>query len=133
MKLLKTPSKDGDDYVDDYGSPESSAEIYIPSGSDTESLASSVSVIGGLTLENKECPNQETYDGNSTPSADATNNTILPPQDRKVHDLNAPDDEISPSISKQSDPENEEDDPLQAMNTALNECIQILDKAAARV
>jgi hypothetical protein len=133
MKLLKTPSKDGDDYVDDYGSPESSAEIYIPSGSDTESLASSVSVIGGLTRKNKECPNQETNDGNSTLSADATNNTILPPQDRKLHDLNAPDDEISPSINKQSDPENEENDPLQAMNMALNECIQILDKAAARV
>lgn len=125
MKLLQTPSKDGAD-TECYGSPESSAEIYIQSESDTESvsLLSSVSVLDGITRE-IEAPTSG--DGNSVSSTEALNNTAPFPQDRKSNT-----DGVNALVNGDLDSENEENDPLQAMNVALNECIQILDKAAAQ-
>lgn len=120
MKLLQTPSKDGAD-AECYGSPESSAEIYIQSESDTESasLASFVSALGGITKENKP---QASGDDNSVSSIEALNNTVSFPQDRKeANDYGA-------NLVN----EDSENDPLQAMNAAIKECIQILDKAAAQ-
>ena len=131
MKLLKTPNKD-ENGVQDYGSPESSAEIYIPSESDTESasLASSTFNLAGFTKDDVKDKSVQKPDdeNNSTTSTDTLNNADSQSQDNREDvskDLNA-------TANENSDNENEENDPLQAMNVALNECIQILDKAAAR-
>ena len=102
MKLLKTPSKDGCDGKD-CRSPESLAEIYIQSESDTESasLASSASVPGVIGRQTQ-------------PSDNIASNVTV-------------NDGVNVLVDVDSDKEN---DPLQEMNAALNECIKILDKAA---
>ena len=106
------------------------AYIYIPSESDTESasLASSTSILGGLVRDVKDKSVQKPDDDNdSTTSTDALNNIVQSSQRYRAdanEDLNV--------LANDSHIENEENDPLQAMNVALNECIQILDKAATR-
>ena len=126
MKLLNTSSKDGDEYVDDYGSPESSAEIYIQSGSDTES----VSLGATSVLENKKSKIfQGFYDDNSELSTEASKSIESPAQDFETNDVDVTNDCVHSQKGDVSDLDNEENDPLQAMNVALNECIQILDKA----
>ena len=116
MMLLKTPSKHGNDGKD-CGSPESSAEIYIQSESDTESasIASSASMLD-VSRHIKEPNVQEP----SNVCAQASNNI-------------APSVTVNDGVNVLVDVDfHKENDPLQEMNVALNECIKILDKAAAR-
>lgn len=130
MKLLQTPSKDGAD-AECFGSPESSAEIYIPSESDTESASmSSMSVVGGLLRDGNQQDSQPS-DDRSVSSTEALNNTVPASQDHKESSVDAQNDGINVLVKDDSDGENDENDPLQAMNVALNECMAILDKAAA--
>ena len=104
MQLLQTPSRELE--AGGYTSPDSSADLYFHSESDTESasLASNVSVLGGVTRED---PTQE--------------KVVHPAQDLR---------ETDEGMSDDSDSENDENDPLNAMNSALKDCIDILDKAS---
>jgi hypothetical protein len=149
-----SPKKASERFAEEvFNSPESSAEIYVPSESDNESSSvAGSSILGGLARdvmntanEDVQAPAEDEQDDSSlvTEALDS----VCPVQEKKEVEVDAavPDplsqeeqlpmkesgnDGVNVLVVEESD--DDENDPLKVMNNAINDCMDILDKARPR-